>query len=50
MNKIQIERNYFFIKQMAALLGLIDGSHEKLKQWPALYQTSLVYKTKNLPN
>ena len=30
---------------MAALFGFIEESHEKLKQGPALYQTSLLYKT-----
>ena len=33
---------------MAAFLGFIEESHEKLKQWPALYQTSLLYKNKIL--
>ena len=30
---------------MAALLGFIKELHKKLKQGPALYQTSLLYKT-----
>ena len=43
--KSKIERNFFFINKMAALLGFIEESHEKLKQGPALYQTSFLYKT-----
>ena len=34
--------------KMAALLGFIEESHEKLKQGPALYRTSLLYETKIL--
>ena len=35
---------------MAAFWGFIEESHQKLKQGPALYQTSLPYKTQILLN
>ena len=35
---------------MDAILGFIKESHKKLKQGPALYQTSLLYKTQILLN
>ena len=35
---------------MAALFGFIEESHDKLEQGPALYQTSLLYKTQILLN
>ena len=35
---------------MAAPLGFIEESHKKFKQGPALYQTSLLFKTQILLN
>ena len=35
---------------MAVFWGFIKESHKKLKQGPAFYQTSLLYKTQILLN